>query len=581
MTTPLPTGTLTFLFTDIEGSTQRWEQQREAHGARPSCATTRSCARPSSRMAGTCSRRWGTRSVRPSPTPTTPCRPRWPPSKLWPPSPGRPSAPTSPTCACAWASTPAHADARGGDYFGPALNRTARLMSAGHGGQVLLSLAAQQVVRDYLPEGVTLRDLGEHRLKDLRHSEHLYQLVAPDLPDNPTPPTTAEKLTAAERIVVAEPGAGMVAGVEAGPGPEGVAPERTLPESMSALLDAIRGDEATVTLTADQAREIAQHRPQDLTEYRLGRIAEWSQPRYRLDGRFVALTLLVDQGEDATAGRWAAKQERYDDLAALVAAVPEPAVVVLGPPGAGKSTLLRHLELGAAIAALAPSPSPSPDSGGGEQRGAWGADVVTFFIQLNQYKAERPGDPTPAPGDWLSAHWAARYPDLPPLDDLLAAGRAVLLLDAFNEMPAASEREFRERVGWWKDWLVRLAQSRPGNRVVFSCRTLDYSAAALDARPPRAPGADRVAVGRTGAGVPPPVQPGARRGDLVGHLRHPAAGSPACPVLPGAPGGPGRGHRRVGRGPRRAVHRLRAAVAQARGGAGQPALRAGRAAGQS
>ncbi len=52
----------------------------------------------------------------------------------------------------------------------------------------------------------------------------------------------------------------------------------------------------------------------------------------------------------------------------------------------------------------------------------------------------------------------------------------VLLLDAFNEMPAASEREFRERVGWWKDWLVRMSQARPGNRVIFSCRTLDYSA---------------------------------------------------------------------------------------------------------
>ena len=66
-----PTGTLTFLFTDIKGSTARWETQR------------------------------------------------------------------------------------GGDYFGPSLNRTARLMSAGHGGQVLLSLAAQQVVRDYLSTAAT------------------------------------------------------------------------------------------------------------------------------------------------------------------------------------------------------------------------------------------------------------------------------------------------------------------------------------------------------------------------------------------------------------------------------------------
>ena len=52
----------------------------------------------------------------------------------------------------------------------------------------------------------------------------------------------------------------------------------------------------------------------------------------------------------------------------------------------------------------------------------------------------------------------------------------VLLLDALNEMPAASERDYRERVGLWKDWLTRLVREQPGNRVVFSCRSLDYSA---------------------------------------------------------------------------------------------------------
>ncbi len=58
-------------------------------------------------------------------------------------------------------------DEQGGDYFGPALNRVARLLSAGHGGQTLLSLATQELVRDSLPAGSSLRDLGEKRLKDL------------------------------------------------------------------------------------------------------------------------------------------------------------------------------------------------------------------------------------------------------------------------------------------------------------------------------------------------------------------------------------------------------------------------------
>src|SRR5215212_7538298 len=74
------------------------------------------------------------------------------------------------------------AEEQGGDYFGPPLNRVARLLSAAHGGQVLLSLPTQELVRDVLPLDSELRDLGEHRLKDLARPERVYQLVAPDLP---------------------------------------------------------------------------------------------------------------------------------------------------------------------------------------------------------------------------------------------------------------------------------------------------------------------------------------------------------------------------------------------------------------
>jgi predicted ATPase/class 3 adenylate cyclase len=71
---------------------------------------------------------------------------------------------------------------RDGDYFGPPVNRVARLLSAGHGGQVLLSLATQELVRDQLPPDVEMRNLGEHRLKDLFRPERVFQLVAPGLP---------------------------------------------------------------------------------------------------------------------------------------------------------------------------------------------------------------------------------------------------------------------------------------------------------------------------------------------------------------------------------------------------------------
>src|SRR5215204_1381182 len=74
------------------------------------------------------------------------------------------------------------AEERDGDYFGPPLNRVARLMSAAHGGQVLLSLVTQELVRDQLPAETTLRELGEYRLKDLFRPERVYQLLAPELP---------------------------------------------------------------------------------------------------------------------------------------------------------------------------------------------------------------------------------------------------------------------------------------------------------------------------------------------------------------------------------------------------------------
>lgn len=73
------------------------------------------------------------------------------------------------------------ADERGGDYFGTSLNRVSRLVALGHGGQILLSQAVRDLTRDDLPSDVTLEDLGEHRLKDLREPERVYQLDHPDL----------------------------------------------------------------------------------------------------------------------------------------------------------------------------------------------------------------------------------------------------------------------------------------------------------------------------------------------------------------------------------------------------------------
>jgi predicted ATPase/class 3 adenylate cyclase len=67
---------------------------------------------------------------------------------------------------------------RDGDYFGPTVNRAARLEAVAHGGQVVLSQMTADLVRSQLPDGVSLFDLGEHRLKDLGQPEQVYQLTA-------------------------------------------------------------------------------------------------------------------------------------------------------------------------------------------------------------------------------------------------------------------------------------------------------------------------------------------------------------------------------------------------------------------
>ncbi len=69
-------------------------------------------------------------------------------------------------------------------YVGIDIHRAARIAAAAHGGQVLLSQTTYDLVESELPDGVTLRDLGEHRLKDLRRPKHLYQLVIAGLPSD-------------------------------------------------------------------------------------------------------------------------------------------------------------------------------------------------------------------------------------------------------------------------------------------------------------------------------------------------------------------------------------------------------------
>lgn len=73
------------------------------------------------------------------------------------------------------------ADERGGDYFGATVNRVARLLAIAHGGQIIVSGVTADLVQGQMPSQTTLHDLGAHRLKDLAYPEQVYQVLAPDL----------------------------------------------------------------------------------------------------------------------------------------------------------------------------------------------------------------------------------------------------------------------------------------------------------------------------------------------------------------------------------------------------------------
>ncbi|HEV2474202.1 MAG TPA: adenylate/guanylate cyclase domain-containing protein, partial [Chthonomonadales bacterium] len=73
------------------------------------------------------------------------------------------------------------AEFRDGDYYGPVVNRAARLRAIAHGGQIILSESVRSAIESSYPPQVTLRDLGFHRLKDLQQPERVYQVVSSDI----------------------------------------------------------------------------------------------------------------------------------------------------------------------------------------------------------------------------------------------------------------------------------------------------------------------------------------------------------------------------------------------------------------
>ncbi len=171
-----PSGTVTFLFTDIEGSTQLWEDHPEAmrealerhdtvvsgaidaHGgyvfSTGGDGFAAAFQRAGDAAAAALEGQLGLAA------------------EAWP---------DGVTIRVRMGLHTGEASERNDDYFGPALNRAARLMAAAHGGQVLSSSVTGSLISPHLPGGAGLKDLGEHRLRDLSEPDHLFQLVDPRL----------------------------------------------------------------------------------------------------------------------------------------------------------------------------------------------------------------------------------------------------------------------------------------------------------------------------------------------------------------------------------------------------------------
>jgi predicted ATPase/class 3 adenylate cyclase len=170
----LPSGTVTFVFTDIEGSTGLWESAPEAMRAALERHDTilRGAIKDSGGQVFSTGgdglaavfARAGDAIIAASTAQAALAAEAWP-----------DKAPVR----VRMAVHTGEAVERDGDYFGPAVNRAARLMAMGHGEQVLVSHTTEQLVSGSLATGLDFTDLGEHRLRDLSRPERIFQLRAP------------------------------------------------------------------------------------------------------------------------------------------------------------------------------------------------------------------------------------------------------------------------------------------------------------------------------------------------------------------------------------------------------------------
>ena len=185
-----PSGTVTFLFTDIEGSTALWERDSQAMAA----AVERHLELLDAAIAEHGGYRYQTVgdgvqaafATAPDALAAAVRAQQLIAAEPW-------SLPDPIQVRMALHAGEATPDSAGDYHQVPALNRLSRLLAVAHGGQIVLSAAARALVGDALPPSVTLHDLGEYRLRDLLEPERIWQVLAPGLESSFPPPRTLER----------------------------------------------------------------------------------------------------------------------------------------------------------------------------------------------------------------------------------------------------------------------------------------------------------------------------------------------------------------------------------------------------
>jgi predicted ATPase/class 3 adenylate cyclase len=181
-----PSGTVTFLFSDIVGSTNLWESQPEA--MKRNFHIQESIQRQAIATHGGYTYKMVGDAFQAA-FPTAPA------ALLSALEAQRQLQAIDWGDAPVWVRMALHSavtEERDDDYVGPELNRIARLIDSGHGGQILLSQPVQSLLGSSLPPGIELIDLGSHHLKDLRRPEHIFQVVAPGIKQTFLPLKTVE-----------------------------------------------------------------------------------------------------------------------------------------------------------------------------------------------------------------------------------------------------------------------------------------------------------------------------------------------------------------------------------------------------